>query len=226
MPVKLSEEQRKRLKEATRRIDAGEISYDKLKDEFNVGVATAYRYHKERLEEDISRLKKDLDKVSHRYKIEVKRLYKERDQLKEEIATLMEQRNQMTQVFEDRNLTWEQGLSLLKEVSDLRLEKVKVKKELEGYDKLIKQQEKIAGEKKRTIQRLQHRLEELKGEVTAWNKARFEHESWFQFKFPELQQKRERLIAEVNTLKAMKERLAKEFREFIEDRENHPRIPM
>lgn len=222
----MTDELRERIKEATRRIDAGEISYDKLKDEFGVGVATVYRCHVGRLEEDVNRLRKNLDTVSHTYKETVKRLYTERDQLKEEIATLTQQKEELAHMFKDRNLTWQQGLSLLKDVSDLRFERVKVKKELEGYDKLIKQQEKIAGEKKMTIQRLQHRLEELKGEVTAWNKTRFEYESWFQFEYPELQQQRERLIAEVNTLKGMKEHLEKEFREFIEDREAHLRIPM
>lgn len=231
MPVPM--DVRKKIEEDLRLIESGKQSYGSLAERYGLSKSTVFRMHIKKLKrlvekakEELKTLKQekqklqgDFEGLEEGYQRKNSQLNKRHEEKKErlegEIRKLRQERKGVKEAFENLGLDWDEGIRILKEVSDLRFERVKVQKELEGYRQLIENKKRELDETERTVKRLRAVERKEQQTVKKLSEQHSAYLSWLQLEAPILEERRRELKAEVDGLESTKKRLEKEFKAFL-----------
>lgn len=180
MPVSI--DLRGKVEKATRMIGAGE-SYASVAKHFGVGKATVYRWHIDRLTRELEKRRREIAELEGRSKVlrsdfdSFEGKYRKKKQVLEEeykkrksvldgeIGKLRKEAEAVKASFEARDLGWEEGVGLLKQVRDLGAERESLRGEIAKLKADVSNWEGEATQARSTLLQLKMQLSSLRDVV-------------------------------------------------------------
>ena len=181
MPVPM--DVRKKIEQDLRLIESGEESYGSLAERYGVSKSTIFRMHIKKLRRLVDEAKEELkvlkqkkgrlqagfEGLEEKYRRKNSQLNKRHEEKKEklerEIEKLRQERKGVKEAFEKRGVTWEQGVQIVKDVSDLRGESSKLQNDLSELRGDVSNWKAKANQARSSSLQLKKQLSNLRGIV-------------------------------------------------------------
>lgn len=218
----------KKLEEAFRLLDGGKESFRSLEAKLGVSKSTLQRWYiswlDKRVEErkrilaevegKISKLTLEFNKLERKYdeknRILEENCRKKKAVLEEEIAKLKREAETIKATFERQNLSWEEGMNMLKDALSLRDMVARLRDEATCLEGLVKQTRLSQSE-------LEKRRENLGKVVSALSSTYLSYMNWLQTQAPRLEQLKRQLSNDIKGLNMQKTELENEISKLKEE---------